>query len=122
MTVGPIEVYHPRAVSDHGVWEIGSLDLKVYSLLAPGKEVTDDMVSVAKQFLEQDVQEQVAAMGESNGLGFVIIHPGEVGLTVSAHWWAQGSVLCQHIYGACAYGHCGTARRRLRLGACPDKL
>ena len=98
MTVGPIEVYHPRAVSDHGVWEIGSLHVKVYDLLAPGKEVTDDMVSVAKQFLEQDVRERVAAMGESNGLGFVIIHPGEVGLTVSAHWWAQGSVLCQHIY------------------------
>ena len=56
------------------------------------------MLSVAKAFLERDVPERVAAMGDSNGLGFVIIHPGDVGLTVAAHWWAQGSVLCQHIY------------------------
>ena len=98
MTIGPIEVYHPRAVSDHGVWEIGSLHFKVYGLLATGKEVTDDMLSVAKAFLEQDVLERVAAMRDSNGLGFVIIHPGDVGLSISAHWWAQGSVLCQHIY------------------------
>lgn len=98
MNVGPIEVYHPRAVSDHGIWEIGSLQFKIYGLLARDKEVTHDMVSVAKEFLEQDVLGRVAAMGESNGLGFVIIHPGDVGLSISAHWWAQGSVLCQHIY------------------------
>ena len=98
ITIGPIEVYRPRAVSDFGVWEVGSLHLKVYSLLAPGKEVTDDMVSVAKAFLERDVLERVAAMGDSNDLGFVIIHPGDVGMTISAHWWVQGSVLRQHIY------------------------
>ena len=89
MTAGPLEVYEPRAVSDLGVWEVGSLHLK---------EVTDDMLSLAKAFVERDVLERVAAMGDSNGLGFVIIHPGDLGLTVSAHWWAQGSVLCQHIY------------------------
>ncbi len=98
MSVGPLEVYQPRAVSDFGIWEIGPLHFKVHGLLAPGKEVTDDMVSLAKQFLEQDVPERVAAMGDSNGLGFVIIHPGDLGLTVSAHWWAQGSVLCQHVF------------------------
>lgn len=98
MTIGPTEVYQPRAVSDLGVWEVGSLHLKIYGLLATGKEVTHDMVSVAKAFLQRDVLERVDAMGDSNGLGFVIIHPGDLGLTVSAHWWAQGSVLCQHIY------------------------
>jgi hypothetical protein len=28
----------------------------------------------------------------------VIIHPGELGISILAHWWIQGSVLCQHIY------------------------
>lgn len=37
-------------------------------------------------------------MGEDNGLGFVILHPGTAGLTVSAFWWAQGSVLCHRMY------------------------
>ncbi|WP_292562847.1 hypothetical protein [Mesorhizobium sp.] len=36
--------------------------------------------------------------GDDNGMGFVIIHPGELGVSISVHWWIQGSVLCQHIY------------------------
>lgn len=54
--------------------------------------------------MHAEVLERVAAMGDSNGLGFVIIHPGELGVSISAHWWVQGSVLCQHnhrqLYGA----------------------
>ncbi|MBO9427018.1 hypothetical protein J7444_19945 [Labrenzia sp. R4_1] len=37
-------------------------------------------------------------MGDSNGLGFVILHPGDLGVTIAAQWWSQGSVLCQRIY------------------------
>ena len=37
------------------------------------------------------------AEGDDNGLGFVIIHPGDLGVSVLVHWWIQGSVLCQHI-------------------------
>ena len=98
MTVGPIEVYRPRTVSDHGIWDIGSLRFKVYGLLARDREVTGEALSLAEEFLAQEVLERVSAMGESNDLGFVIIHPGDTGLSIAAHWWAQGSVLCQHIY------------------------
>ncbi|AMY03606.1 hypothetical protein A4R29_14390 [Mesorhizobium ciceri biovar biserrulae] len=40
----------------------------------------------------------MADEGDENGMGFVIIHPGELGVSILAHWWIQGSVLCQHIY------------------------
>ncbi|WP_210209364.1 MULTISPECIES: hypothetical protein [Ensifer] len=40
----------------------------------------------------------MAAGGDSNGLGFVIVHPGSLGISISAHWWIQGSVLCQRNY------------------------
>lgn len=93
-----VEVYHPRAVSDHGVWDVGPLQIKAYGLLAEGKKITDEMLSKARLFLREDVLPRVAAEGEDNGLGFVIIHPGDLGISISAHWWIQGSVLCQHIH------------------------
>jgi len=95
---GPIEIYQPRVISDQGIWDLGRLQFKVYGLLADGKALSADMLSEARQFLEDEVLDRVAMMGESNGLGFVIIHPGDLGLSISAHWWVQGSVLCQHIH------------------------
>jgi hypothetical protein len=104
MNDGPVEVYQPRAFSDQGIWGIGPLQFKVYSLLAEGKDVDPEMISTAKQFIAAEVLGRVATMGKSNGLGFVIIHPGDLGISISVHWWVQGSVLCQHnhrqLYGA----------------------
>lgn len=98
MTDGPIEIYRPRVVSDLGNWIIGSLQLKVYGLLAEEKNINAEMETKAKRFIEIEVLKRVSTMGESNNLGFIIIHPGDLGISISAHWWVQGSVLCQHIY------------------------
>ncbi|MCV0424570.1 MAG: hypothetical protein K5905_03780 [Roseibium sp.] len=103
MLADQTEIYRPRAVSDLGTWAIEPLHFKVYGLLATGKEVTDNMLHTAKQFVGEEVLQRVADMGESNDLGFVIIHPGDIGISIAVHWWAQGSVLCQHIYRK-AYG------------------
>lgn len=93
-----IEIYHPRDVSNLGLWEFGGLKLKVYGLFAAEKHASEGMLSEAKAFVRQDVLPRVVEEGEDNGMGFVIIHPGDLGVSVSAHWWIQGSVLCQHIY------------------------
>jgi hypothetical protein len=77
---------------------LGAVRFKVYDLLAEGKAVSAETVETADTFLRQDVMCDVVKMGDSNGLGFVIIHPGELGVTIAAQWWAQGSVLCQRIY------------------------
>ena len=97
MNQGARELYRPRAVSDLGLWNVGSLTLKVYGIVADGKEVTDETLNDAYAFVSEEVPPLVAAEGEDNGLGFVIIHPGDLGVSVLAHWWIQGSVLCQHI-------------------------
>lgn len=96
--VGPQEIYAPRPVLDLGTRAIGALEVKLYGLLAEGQQITDAMLATTQQFLETEVAARVEAMGDSNGLGFVIVHPGDLGLTIAAQWWAQGSVLCQHIY------------------------
>ena len=98
MNSGPIEIYRPRIVVDRGVWDLIVVKFKVYDLLAEGKTVTDGMIEVAEVFLHEEVIPDVQSMGDSNGLGFVIIHTGDLGVTITAHWWAQGSVLCQRIY------------------------
>lgn len=56
------------------------------------------MIETAEVFLREEVIRDAENMGDNNGLGFVIIHPGDLGVTIAAHWWAQGSVLCQRIY------------------------
>ncbi len=100
------EIYQPRAVSDLGLWEIEGLKLKVYGLMAQNKEITRAMVTHGQSFVRDEVLPVVAAEGDSNGLGFVIIHPGDLGISTAVHWWIQGSVLCQQIhrqvYGAAA--------------------
>ncbi|WP_299676102.1 hypothetical protein [uncultured Roseobacter sp.] len=68
--------------------------------------MTPEMRAVAERILTDEVPAKVAAMGESNDLGFVIIHPGDGGVSILVQWWVQGSVLCQHfhrqLYGAAA--------------------
>lgn len=95
---GPTEIYHPRGFSDLGIWNTGTVQFKVYGLFAKGKDVSAAMMSAAQHVIEDQVLERVTTMGDSNDLGFVIIHPGDLGLSISAHWWVQGSVLCQHIH------------------------
>lgn len=98
MTQGTTELYRPRSVSDLGFWDVAPLKLKIYGIAAEGKEVTETMITDARAFVSAEVPPLVAAEGEDNGLGFVIIHPGDLGISVAAHWWIQGSVLCQHIH------------------------
>ncbi len=98
MNFEKIEIYQPRGVSDLGLWDIGGLKLKVYGLVADDKEIDEAMVTQAQSFVRQDVMPLVTDEGDDNGMGFVIIHPGELGISILAHWWIQGSVLCQHIY------------------------
>ncbi|MDX3975263.1 hypothetical protein [Shinella sp.] len=97
MNAGATELYRPRAVQHLGLWQVDPLTLKVYGVVADGKDVTGAMLDDAKAFVSQALPPLVAAEGQDNGLGFVIIHPGELGISVLAHWWIQGSVLCQHI-------------------------
>ena len=98
MNTGSIEIYSPRAITNRGVWEVEANRFKIYELLADRKAVTDEMIEAAEIFLREEVILDVEKMGDSNDLGFVIIHPGDLGVTIAAQWWSQGSVLCQRIY------------------------
>ncbi|MEL7254094.1 MAG: hypothetical protein AAGL23_07955 [Pseudomonadota bacterium] len=92
------EVYAPRPVTFLGAWSFPGLQLKIYGLSAEDRPITDAMEAAARQFIENDVLPSMNALGDSNGLGFAILHPGTAGLSIPVHWWTQGSVLCQRFY------------------------
>lgn len=91
----PVEIYHKRQVEALAPWRFEGITLKVYGLLARGKTLSDEMLEAGRGFVENTVLPAVEIEGNSNGLGFAIVHPGDLGLSISGHWWSQGSVLCQ---------------------------
>lgn len=90
--------YQPRPVTDLGVWTVGPVRFKIWGLSAAGRDMADGDLACAQDFLTGEVQPAVAAQGDSDDLGFVIVHPGSAGLSIAAHWWVQGSVLCQRLF------------------------
>ncbi len=100
----PLELYRPRAATQVGVWQVEQTNFKVYGILADGKALTEEILLDADGFIRNELPACMKTEGAENGLGFVIIHPGELGVSILAHWWVQGSVLCQRIrrklYGA----------------------
>ncbi|MDF3217565.1 MULTISPECIES: hypothetical protein [Mesorhizobium] len=96
-----IEIYHPRGVSNLGQWDIGGLKLKVYGLVADNKKIDEPMATLAQSFVRQEVLPRVADEGDENGMGFVIIHPGELGVSILAHWWIQVRCFVSTSIGSC---------------------
>lgn len=97
MNIDNFEQYLPRPVTDLGNWDIHGLKYKVYGITAKGKEISETLLDDARRFIATEVSVLIRAQGEDNGLGFVVIHPGDLGVSILVHWWIQGSVLCQHI-------------------------
>ncbi|MDZ7601541.1 MAG: hypothetical protein U1A06_09240 [Hoeflea sp.] len=75
----------PRAVGALGEWTVAGLGFKIYSIVADGRQVSEAMIEEARVFVSRDVPPIAALVGGSDGVGFVIIHPGETGLSVLAH-------------------------------------
>lgn len=97
MNINQLEPYQPRTISNQGVFEIEHIRFKVYGLVAKDKHISREMLVGAKSFINKDVLPRVLEEGGDNGLGYIIIHPGDNGISTSVYWWIEGSVLCQQI-------------------------
>ena len=98
MQTGTGTRYQPRQVSDLGIRSVGPVRFKIWGLCAAGRDVAEEDLACAQHFLSDAVLPAVAAQGDSDDLGFVIVHPGSAGLSIAAQWWVQGSVLCQRLF------------------------
>ncbi|MBX2869916.1 MAG: hypothetical protein KTR18_14650 [Acidiferrobacterales bacterium] len=80
-------LYEPRELRVNiGVWESSSHKFKVYGIVAKNRDITDTTLLLARSFLLDVISEDIAPCEQDNSLGFVIIHPGELGVSVLVHW------------------------------------
>ncbi|MEM9870346.1 MAG: hypothetical protein AAF822_03750 [Pseudomonadota bacterium] len=100
---GPVACDHLRSLSDLGIWRTDLLTLKAYGLCAAGQRIGPETLATAHRVLDSEVPPRVDGLGDSNGMGFAIVHPGSDGVSIGFYWWAMGSVLCQHVHRA-SYG------------------
>lgn len=91
--------YKPRKIyKDLGIWQADKFKFKVYGVVAEHREITESILNDASSFLHKDVVKRANASEDSEGLGFIIIHPGgDGGVSILAQWWIQGSVMCQYV-------------------------
>ncbi|MEJ6395406.1 hypothetical protein V8J82_19250 [Gymnodinialimonas sp. 2305UL16-5] len=82
-----------RYLRFHGLREVGQRQIKLYGLTVEPQDMPSDLIAEAEHFLATGVAEKAPP----SALGFAIVHPGVEGVSVAAHWWEQGSVLCHHI-------------------------
>lgn len=90
--------YDERKVNTNlGSWDIHSTKYKIYGIAVEKHSISEDMMHFAYSYVKNELPKIVEYSDQHNGLGFVIIHSGELGYSVLVHWWEQGSVLCQQV-------------------------
>jgi hypothetical protein len=94
----PTSRYEPRHFRYHGVRRSSGLAFKLYSIgyRAPG--APEDLVEAAVVVAERELPALAEAEGDHHGLGFVIVHEGQVGTWLLLHWWAHEDILCQQMH------------------------
>ena len=122
MTPDHIELYRPRQATQMKIWRAGPLRFKIYGLCAQGQTLSPIVIDDARRFVTCEVPPIAAEEGASNDLGFVIIHAGDLGVSISAHWWIQGSVLCQHLTRRLWHAHAPMDTAKRPVVACVWEL
>ena len=94
----PFYHYQPRALkNDTGIWEAHGHSFKVYGIVVDDNGISQEILENARAFLHNDWFNNISSLEESDHLGFIIIHRGELGVSALINWWIQGSVLCQRV-------------------------
>lgn len=86
--------YAPRPCRSLGTWRVGEMALKAYHIGAsdPTGPRRDAATEEARRITRAADDE-----GASSGLGFLILHEGEMGAWLLLDWWAHGDILCQRL-------------------------
>jgi hypothetical protein len=84
-----ITPYAPRAFRFEEVWEIDGMNLKTYLITRSGTEtISNEMLRNARAYIELTLPAIRQQEGPDHGLGYVILHAGEMGNWLLIHWWA----------------------------------
>ena len=90
--------YRARYVSNLERWSIGALELKAYLIRADAEtEYPRGLLESARDFAERVVPTAARREGESEELGYAIVHVGTIGTWLLMHWWAHEDICCQRL-------------------------
>ena len=113
--------YPERALEGLGIWVMGSHRLKAYGLFPAGNSLTKEDQEKANRLVHSGFARFNDNVDPRN-FGFVLIHKGTEGLTVSAHWWVEGCVLCHDHYRMPFHGDDPLAHLRAKVVGCVWEL
>jgi hypothetical protein len=94
MTTGA--TYRPRHFSLCGIRSAGPLLAKVYEILAEGREAGD--VDRAIDHIARHVRDDLFAHVNCTGVGYIVIHRGEMADWLLARTWLEGGIVAGVVY------------------------
>lgn len=88
-----ISKYKSRHFVFEDVWEFGGMRLKAYLVTTSHEHsVPQELIVNAKAYIDLTLPEIRTQEGEDHGLGYVILHMGEMRNWLLIHWWAYENI------------------------------
>lgn len=86
--------YRQRQFRSEGLWQCGDTRFKVYTIHQRGAEThAGTALDGARGYLEQQFPALRDAEGHDHGLGYIILHHGEITDWLLIHWWAHSDIV-----------------------------
>ena len=88
-----LTTYKPRTFRFHDVWDVNGLRLKFYSITTSSQQIPSDVaLDAAKQYANVNMPILREEEGPDHGLGYAMLHFGEMSNWLLIHWWAHQDI------------------------------
>ena len=86
--------YRQRQFRFEGIWQIEQTRFKVHTIHASGAEAhAGKALAGARSYVENLFPALRAEEGNDHGLGYIILHHGEITDWLLIHWWAHSDIV-----------------------------
>ncbi|MEL6415229.1 MAG: hypothetical protein AAFZ74_16625 [Pseudomonadota bacterium] len=93
--------YKKRYFRFDDCWEIDGLTFKTYLITRSGEEtISEAMLGNAKAYVRLTLPSIRQQEGADHGLGYIILHAGEMGNWLLIHWWAYQDIALRMLASA----------------------
>ncbi|MEZ5920087.1 MAG: hypothetical protein R3C60_01920 [Parvularculaceae bacterium] len=99
-----ISSYQQRNFRFSGIWQVGGIALKIYLINRHDDPAAQtDLLSLAKIYTATNLPSIAAVEGNDHGVGYSILHAGEMSNWLLVHWWAYGDIALR-LLASCDHG------------------
>ncbi|MEM7701543.1 MAG: hypothetical protein AAF251_06355 [Pseudomonadota bacterium] len=91
--INGVEPYEAREFAFVEATELGGIDFKIYTIARTGaSDVSPALLRNAYSYIETVLPEVRKEEGPDHGLGYVILHAGQMSNWLLIHWWAHSDI------------------------------